>query len=154
MNKKGASPQLTWFAISLLAFVAIIGMAVVGMNEFHSTPGNEIVYVNDTVGYSSVYENITSKSGAIQTIGEPGLSSITDIAFTGIGTILTTAVMGIQAIVGFIAIIPIAKDIINMLSLGPLSDGMTLLIGFLVAAVGIYLTAKIIQGVRGTNQEP
>ena len=70
-----------------------------------------------------------------------------------IGGIVTTAILGLQALGFIFTVLPTAtKTIINMLQTG--SYLSTFLISFLLSAAGIYITMKLLQAARGTVVEP
>jgi len=153
MNKIGLA-SITVLMIGLLAFVAVVGMGVLMVDEFYSAPGNDPMFVNDTFGsqYNQAYSGINGTSNTISSLGQPSSQSAFSTGLQGLGAVITTAVIGLSAIGAMFGLITQVKVIIGFFATGPFP--MQLLIGFLSAAAGIYITMKIIQAARGTNIEP
>lgn len=148
MNNRASTP-ITWVIIGLLAFITIISLAIFGMNDFYTSPGNSAIFVNDTYSsqYDAAYTNITTHSDTIENYGKP--TNLFDIGLSSLSAVITTAIIGIQALGNMLGLIPVITDILNSLSVGPIS--FTLIIGFFIAAAGVFITMKILQAVRGTT---
>lgn len=152
MNRIGGGPSITFLVIGLLAFVAIITLAVQANNQFITD--NTILNQSDSSIQDDALGNLSSQQTALQNqIGGVTGTALSLPQLTS--AIFTTAVIGLQSIITLTTLPLIINSIFDTIGNGLGMGGPAILIlkTFLISVVAIYVINKIIQSVRGTSQE-
>ena len=153
MNKKGYN--LTMMVIAMLAGIAIITLAMFSMTSLDDDiPASP---QNDSGVYAGSLGNISNLNNSMNSLILEPLSyknplGLLDIAYNAAVGVVTTAVIGVQAI-GILLQIPnvlfaiFAQMQIAFAGLGPSG---TIVFTFAFAALAFYIVMKVIQAKRGT----
>jgi len=152
MNKRGAN--LTMMIVGLLAFVAVIGLAIYANTEFIET--TVILPQNDSGEYDASLANISNQDelDALMSPFDPAdESGLLKTAYNSAVAIGTTAVIGVGALFTLFALPAFLQTIFNQLATTlNMGQAGVILLWFFTGAASIYIIMKVIQAVRGTNE--
>lgn len=154
MNRIGAGPNMTFTIIGLFAFIAVISLGILATNQFieANTPVNQ----SDNSIQAQALSNLTAQQSNL----EDATTQVTGGGFIqgvfGLGNVIfTTMLIGVQAILSLVSLPIVINNLINTVFEGFGFGGPALLIvkTFLYSVIGIYVTMKVMQAIRGTPTE-